>query len=111
MPNCSKFSFNVFSTENSEELILYPDGPCRDTGLARAVVHVTLLPCPDGFSKSDEKCVCEDRLREYGAECTVDDDASITRKNGYNLWMSGFYKNSSYQGLANPMQNVSSGIL
>ena len=36
---CTNITFNLYSTEDNEELILYPDGPCRDTGLARVHGH------------------------------------------------------------------------
>lgn len=37
---CSNLSYNLYSTKTFEQLILYPDGPCRDTGLARAIINV-----------------------------------------------------------------------
>ena len=98
-PNCSELKYTLYSTGDSEELILYPDGPCRDNGLARAVVNVTLLPCPHGFIQSMDKCVCEGRLEKYGADCTIDEDVSITRGPDSRLWMSALYDNITYQGL------------
>ena len=90
--------YNLFSTEDTEELILYPDGPCRDTGVARAVVNVIFLPCPDGFNKSGEQCTCEERLKAH-VDCDIDEDISLTRKPGSRFWASGIYKNRTYQGL------------
>ena len=99
LPNCSELRYTMYSAGDSEELILYPDGPCRDNGLARAVVNVTLLPCPSGFMKSMEKCVCEDRLEKYGANCTIREDVSITRGPDSRLWISALFNNATYQGL------------
>ena len=98
-PECSKLSYNLYSTQNTDQLILYPDGPCRDTGLARAVVNVTFRPCPDGFMKSGENCVCEEILNEYNAGCTFNDNATISRQAGSEFWVQGWYENGTYQGL------------
>ena len=62
---CAPLSYTVYSIESHEQVVLYPDGPCRDTGTARVVIDVTLLPCPDGFTQSSEICTCEDRLHGY----------------------------------------------
>jgi hypothetical protein len=93
-------SYNLYSTASSEKLILYPDGPCRDTGLARVVVDVIFLPCPDGFKPSGEECMCEERLQAYGASCNIDADASISRGLDSGLWLSALYYNNTYQGLS-----------
>ena len=96
--DCADLEYNLYSTQSQEELILYPDGPCRDTGLAKTVINVTLLPCPDGFTLSTEECVCEERLQDY-ANCTIDEKADIVRKSGSTFWASGLYENESYQGV------------
>ena len=97
--NCTTIGFNFYSIGNNEKLILYPDGSCRDTGLARAMINVTLLPCPNGFNKSDEQCDCEERLKRYGAECTIDEHIYITRKADSKFWMGTWYANETYRGL------------
>ena len=96
---CSKLSYNLYSSNDTDQLILYPDGPCRDTGLARAVVNVTFRHCPDGFMKSGENCVCEEILNEYNASCTINDNATITRQAGSEFWVQGLFENGTYQGL------------
>ena len=96
-PECSKLWYNLYSTQDTAQLILYPDGPCRDTGLARAVVNVMFKQCPDGFIKSGENCVCEEILKDYGANCTVDDKSTISKSTEF--WVQGLYKNGTYQGL------------
>ena len=95
--SCSNLTYNIYSTENHERLILYPDGPCHDTGQARAVLSVTILPCPDGFiqSASGEKCICEEILDAYGAECGISDEIYIRRKAGLSFWVSALKKMSS----------------
>ena len=98
-PECSKLSYNLYSSNDTAQLILYPDGPCRDTGLARAVVNVMFKPCPDGFMKSGENCVCENILNEYNASCSINDNATISRQAGSEFWVRGLYENGTYQGL------------
>ena len=98
-PECSKLSYNLYSTQDTNQLILYPDGPCRDTGVARAVVNLMFKPCPDGFMKSGENCVCEEILNEYNANCTINDNVTIIRKAGSEFWVQGWYRNETYKGL------------
>ena len=71
--NCSTLSYNMYSNGNTEQLVLYPDAQCRDTGLARAVVNVTFETCPHGFVVSDGECVCERRLLKYTNQCVIGD--------------------------------------
>ena len=93
---CTPLSYTVYSNERHEQVVLYPDGPCRDTGAARVVIDVTLLPCPDGFTQSDEICTCEDRLHNYPVNCTIADTPYLTKTAG---WMGASYINTTYQGL------------
>lgn len=96
-PNCHNLTYTVYSIKDYEELTLYPDGPCRDTGLAIAVVSVILQPCPDGFHQSGERCACDERLQAYDARCIVSDGAYIEKG---NFWINAtYYTNNTYQGL------------
>jgi hypothetical protein len=60
---CSDLELKVSSLNDSVKLILYPEGPCHDTGISKAVLHVNFkaCTCPIGFQqlKMKEKCVCE----------------------------------------------------
>ena len=80
-------------------MVLYPDGPCRDTGTARVVIDVTLLPCPDGFTQSGEICTCEDRLRDYPINCTIADTPYLTKTADSNFWIGISYDDTTYRGL------------
>ena len=98
--HCTDMNFTLYSTEDHEELVLYPDGPCRDIGLARAVIEVTLLPCPKPFIIRGEQCVCDKRLEEYIPNCVLDEEVSIRRSAGSRFWLNAsFHMNSSYHGL------------
>ena len=98
---CYGLSYTLYSTADREDLVLYPDGPCRDTGRAKVTVHVTFLPCPPAFTLSGEHCVCEQRLQAHEANCMIGaEDNYITKQTGSHLWVgASHYSNGSYEGL------------
>ena len=98
---CSSLQYSLYSKSDHGELELYPNGPCRDTGLAKAVVQVTFLPCPNGFRLSDEECFCDKRLKIYGVQCIIGKENNfIKRKETDTFWMSMLKSgNDSYLGL------------
>ena len=103
--DCSDLYYSLYSTDIQDicKILLYPDGPCHDTGLAGAVVSVMFRPCPDGFitlqTNYGEKCVCSNRFREFGpTSCTIDDNVTILKSSGSEFWVQGWYENGTYQG-------------
>ncbi len=97
---CSNLTYHLYSADDHDQLILYPDGPCRDRGLARVTLNVTFLPCPGGFTQSGVVCICEERLSLYDVECTVEEGIQIVKNNGSNFWMGVVHtENGSYGGL------------
>ena len=96
---CAPLSYTVYSNESHEQVVLYPDGPCRDTGTARVVIDVALLPCPDGFTQSGEICTCEDRLHDYPVNCTIARPPYITKTEGLDFWIGISYLDTTYKGL------------
>ena len=97
---CSNLDYNLYSTKENEVVVLYPEGPCNDTGNARVAINITLLPCPDGFILApDGHCVCEERLRLTNVSCIIDEDVHLTRKAGSAFWMGAKYVDGSYKGL------------
>ena len=95
--NCSTLSYSMYSDNVTEQLVLYPDAPCRDTGLARAVIKVTFEICPPGFVVLDGECICERRLRKYTDRCIIGDNDTYIEKNGSRLWVG--YSNESTHGV------------
>ena len=95
---CTDIQYRLFTAKQNRTLVLYPDGPCRDTGIARTKVRITLLPCPNGFTKSGSgtECVCEERLAQMNATCDIDDE---TIELSGQIWMKAVYKNDTYTGL------------
>ena len=88
LQHCTTTTYNLYSPNDQENLILYLDsGACHDTGLAKAVINVTFKSCPNGFSRSGDQCTCENRLLKYKAECIIDDHIYIIRRKGLNFWV------------------------
>ena len=62
--SCSTLKFSVFSPHESEKVIMYAEGPCKDAELSQKQVNVQFLSCtcPVGFQRNkemDTNCVCE----------------------------------------------------
>ena len=95
--NCSILTYNLYSTESNEELVLYPDGLCSNKG--KITVKVQFGDCPPGFTLSKDECICDKRLMQYNLTCTIDEDIFIVRYSGSRLWVSAFYENGTYHGL------------
>lgn len=73
---CTKLQFNVFSPHEYEELILHPEGPCKDAVLSKHTLQIQFLPCqcPVGLQpKLNETlncvCECDSRIRPYVSGC------------------------------------------
>ena len=96
--NCSSLVYNLYSTEDHEELTFHPDGPCSREYIS---LYVTFLPCPPGFTQSNDECVCEQRLMKYATTCTINEDGikSILQNNGSRFWINGSYENGTFIGL------------
>ena len=98
--NCTTISYNIYSTEDQENLTLYLDKSCRDTGLAEMVVTVEFERCPPAFEISGDQCVCEERLQKYNAKCVIyNNDNNITRRAGSRFWMGAQFLEETYEGL------------
>lgn len=93
---CTDINYRLFTPNDMEDLVLYPDGPCRDTGFARRTIPVTLLNCPDGFNLSGSVCVCDERLLPFTTNCSVDNN-SVERKGTF--WVSALRDNGTFIGL------------
>ena len=62
---CTPLNFTVLSQNFSDQLIMYPEGPCRNESMSQRRILITFLPCscPIGFqpvnSLTNNKCECE----------------------------------------------------
>ena len=88
---CTELEYNVFSQDNSAQVELYADGPCKNLGLSKLVFKVTFLPCtcPIGLQPSGSKimceCVCDQKLRPH--QITNCSQQTETIKLETNVWI------------------------
>ena len=94
---CTDIFYRIFTAENFVTLVLFPDGPCRDTGISRREVKILFLPCPDGFVQVGSECVCDKRLSAFNVTCDVDRESILRIRNSF--WVMALYDNFSYHGL------------
>ena len=97
--NCTKLMFNVSSPRDSEEIILYADGPCKDAEPSRAKIQISFTPCqcPIGFQldiRFQTRCVCEcdSKILRYINNCDPQTN-SLLRKE--NFWITSFNHSQS----------------
>ena len=76
---CTNLTFNVYSLDSSDSLIVYADGPCREKGMSQSKVDVTFkeCKCPLGFESSKQsknfscKCGCHHVLENFTTKCNI----------------------------------------
>ena len=99
---CTNLTFNVYSTHDSEELILYPEGPCRSASRSQSRLHIVFQPCtcpigfqPTKYDNNDCICVCDSRLSPYFSD--TDNNCNIQTKSlarHGNFWI-GFINDTT----------------
>ena len=72
---CTNLTFSIISPHTAEQLILYPEGPCRNASRSQSSVQVIFqsCTCPIGFQprkydSQDCLCICNSRLSPYFSE-------------------------------------------
>ena len=95
---CTDFSYTLYSENQQEEVMMYANGIQGDGGSAVLTLLVTLSEgCPGGFVLVSDRCVCDERITEYGGTCNVE-VGTITK--AQNIWIGTHkYENNSYVGL------------
>ena len=88
---CKDIEFTIFSPLEHVKLLLYPEGPCNDTGISQRQIDINFLPCSCavGFQPSEIKmsvceCICDSKLFPFVTVCNVTTD-SFTRT--VNFWI------------------------
>ena len=94
---CTDIKYRIYSAKERVTFVIYPDGPCRDIGIARNEIDIRLLPCPQAFVASGIECVCESRLHRFVSNCNVE-ERSITREQN-SFWIAPYQTNGTYKGL------------
>ena len=98
---CTNLTFSIYSPHDSEKLIFYAEGPCRNASRSQNRVYVIFQPCtcPIGFQQkykdNDCVCMCDSRLTPYFTEadnnCNFQNE-SLARSG--NFWI-GFVNDST----------------
>ena len=90
--SCTNLTFNIFSSNSFEILVLYADGPCADSEPSVRYLNITFsnCTCPIGFEPSSARktrceCVCDSRLFPYITLCNYS-TSSVTRV-GTSSWI------------------------
>ena len=99
--NCTDITFNVFSSHNSETIILFASGPCgrAEPSIVHLDVRFVNCSCPIGFEPSKDKpsrceCICDSRLSDFINNCNYA-TKSLIRVNT-NSWIT-YLNNTSKQ--------------
>ena len=92
---CSTLNYTIVSPLGAEQLLLYADGPCKDSTRSTAGLNVKFTSCPIGFKETTTQCECDDELYpRYVYNCSVDTE-TVLRKG--NSWIS-FVNSTDVQG-------------
>ena len=90
--NCTDLTYNVYSKHDSEELVVYANGPCKDAELSRGRIQVIFSDCncPVAFQPNPTEltrcvCECDSKLDKYITDC--DSTTKTFTRNG-KFWIS-----------------------
>ena len=80
---CNNLTLNVFSPNDSIELILYAKGPCQDIGISQTNLQVNFknYNCPIGFQSLDTKdncsCDCDQQIKTLIKTCNQSSESLL----------------------------------
>ena len=102
LASCTNVTYSIYSRNELEKLIIYPEGPCKNANLSSRSVNINFLPCkcPVGFmvspsSQSECKCICHELLAPYLKECN---HSSALLVRNTPVWIDYVYRNDSSYG-------------
>ena len=86
--NCSKLSYNIFTPNTSETLILRPEGSCESSVFSSVTVHIEVKSCPRGFELNGNQCKCDKRLSNHfkGIDCDIFADVTMIYSKAF-IWL------------------------
>ena len=100
--NCNDLNFEITSEDDSEQLVLYAEGPCKDIGISQRSVDIVFLPCtcPIGFEVSKVRqtrcvCQCDSALSSVPLRCDIA-SSSITKLSNYWITYVNMTKSAGY---------------
>lgn len=107
MNTCSYLNFSISSPHAQEELILYPEGPCRNVSKSQSKLSIRFknCTCPKiGFQPKYNdsegitcKCECDSRLYPYFTKNNCDYQTGVLTRYG-NFWITYINDSSGSSG-------------
>ena len=87
--SCTNLTYTIFSTGHHESILLRVDGIQFYEEKTRALVNVTLLPCPPGFQLSNltAQCECNPLLKDRGLSCNISGAIPLVQRTK-SVWIS-----------------------
>ena len=87
--SCTNLTYTIFSTGHYESILLRVDGIQFYEEKTRALVNVTLLPCPPGFQLSNLSAQCEynSLLKDRGLSCNISGATPLVHRTK-SVWIS-----------------------
>ncbi len=99
---CTTLTYEVYSTNPSEELVLYAEGPCQNANISSRLIHIHFkeCQCQAGFMVSLEdnwicRCICHKQLQSHLKECN---SSSLLLVRNSQAWMGIVSSNNVTEG-------------
>ena len=91
---CTNLTFNVVSSQDSENLILYAlDGPCKDAELSKTTIEILFIPCSclvglqvSGTNSTSCTCECNSNIKQHMEQCNT--NGSLIKQPQSRAWIS-----------------------
>ena len=104
---CTNLTFNVYSPDNSDSLIIYAKGPCREKGISKSKVSIIFkeCECPLGFENSEQntnfscKCGCHHQLQNFTTNCNITTKSFLRESNFWIKYIN--YRGQGYLTYSN----------
>ena len=90
--SCTDLTYSITSVQDHERIVIYAEGPCRDSSISKRWIDIEFIPCtcPVGFQQKNTEntncvCICDSALLPYVSSCNAQEE-TVTKHN--NAWIS-----------------------
>ena len=91
---CNPLTYTLETTSDKEVIIISADESCEVSN-AQLSMTVTFDNCPEGFSISDGKCVCDERIKQFLESCDVNNKTVTKKVSNINTWIKPYFSNQT----------------
>ena len=95
---CTELQYSLFSSGDSVDVTVFPNGPCRDIGMSSRTIRLSFLPCHLGFLLSGATCICDPVIQPFTNSCNAV-DGTIERSAGARFWIGVVREDTNVTGL------------